>query len=92
MREETEDGTQCVYVTQQEGGEVLTIDPAQLAQLMPDHVSTLKKKNNFIRVHMYNFYYFDCRPVGEDSEKVYVKFLFRWKVNLAKKLHKSSHS
>lgn len=39
MREDGEDGTQCVYVAQQEGGEVLTIDPAQLAQLIPDHVS-----------------------------------------------------
>lgn len=37
-----EEGSQCVYVAQQESGEVLTIDPAQLAQLMPDHVSTTR--------------------------------------------------
>lgn len=43
--EEGEDGTRCIYLTQQDG-EVLTIgSPSQLTQLLPDHVSHIYIKN-----------------------------------------------
>lgn len=41
--EEGEAGGQCIYVAQQDGDEVLTIDSAQLAHLMPEHVNNTFK-------------------------------------------------